>query len=253
MFEPFSSFYIFPLPSYISICITGKDEYKYKARLRKGGKNALNIYVNQAKGYLGYAYYPSKAMAGSVLDGVVVFYRSLPGGGLFPYHLGDTLVHEVGHWLNLPHTFANGCKSPGDFVDDTPFERKPAFGCPIGRDTCKGPGYDGLDPIHNYMDYADDACMDHFTAGQIERMFASYDLYRDPGLDGDGDEDENEGEGEDEDEDEVTPAPTSQPSTGPSASPVASCGASGSLCRKKNECCSNKCKKEKESKMKKCR
>ena len=66
-------------------------------------------------------------------------------------------------------------------------------------------------------------------------------------------EDENEGEGEDEDEDEVTPAPTSQPSTGPSASPVASCGASGSLCRKKNECCSNKCKKEKESKLKKCR
>ena len=97
------------------------------------------------------------------------------------------------------------------------------------------------------MDYADDSCMNHFTAGQIERMYASYDLYRDPGLD--GGEDENEGE----DEDEVTPAPTSQPSTGPSASPVASCGASGSLCRKKNECCSNKCKKEKESKLKKCR
>ena len=186
-------------------------------------------------------------MAGSVLDGVVVFYRSLPGGGLFPYHLGDTLIHEVGHWLNLPHTFTNGCKSPGDFVDDTPFEREPAFACPIGRDTCKGPGYDGVDPVRNYMDYSDDSCMDHFTAGQIERMLASYDLYRDPGLDG------GEDEGEDEDEDEVTSAPTSQPSTGPSASPVASCGASGSLCRKKNECCSNKCKKEKETKLKKCR
>ena len=64
-----------------------------------------------------------------------------------------------------------------------------------------------------------------------------------------GEVDEDEGE----DEDEVTSAPSSQPSTKPSASPVASCGASGSLCRKKNECCSNKCKKEKESKLKKCR
>ena len=77
------------------IVSTGKDEFKYKARLRKGGKDALNIYCNEAKGYLGFAYYPSTSMAGSVLDGVVILYSSVPGGWFAPYNLGDTLVHEV--------------------------------------------------------------------------------------------------------------------------------------------------------------
>lgn len=52
----------------------GKEERKYKDHLRQGGKNALNVYLNQAKGYLGYAYYPSDTMAGSILDGCVILY-----------------------------------------------------------------------------------------------------------------------------------------------------------------------------------
>jgi len=77
----------------------GKEETKYKARLRKGNKNALNVYFNEAKGYLGYAYYPSESMAGSVLDGVVVLYGAIPNGYAAPYNLGDTLVHEVSCWI----------------------------------------------------------------------------------------------------------------------------------------------------------
>ena len=59
-----------------------------------------------------------------------------------------------------------GCNAKGDFVDDTPPMRVPTRGCPEGKDTCREPG---LDPIHNYMDYSDDACYDQFTAGQVAR------------------------------------------------------------------------------------
>jgi hypothetical protein len=38
-------------------------------------------------------------------DGVVVDsqYFGLSGSGAFPYNLGRTMTHEVGHWMNLRH------------------------------------------------------------------------------------------------------------------------------------------------------
>ncbi|MCA9730449.1 MAG: zinc metalloprotease, partial [Candidatus Eisenbacteria bacterium] len=111
----------------------------------------------------------------NVLHGVVVLYSSLPGGTAVPYDEGDTGTHEVGHYLGLDHTFANGCSAPGDGVADTPYEASPAFGCPVGRDTCSQAG---LDPIFNFMDYTDDACMDEFTPNQATLMQNSVAVYK---------------------------------------------------------------------------
>jgi hypothetical protein len=159
----------------------GHKEIKMKKALHQGGADTLNVYTAKlGKFLLGWAYYPSSFVGDTALprfyDGVVIDYRTLPQTQyVWPYNGGDTLTHEVGHWMNLAHTFANGCTRPGDFVADTPYEASPAFRCPKGRDTCEQPG---VDPIENFMDYTDDECLHEFTEGQASRMQKSWTAYR---------------------------------------------------------------------------
>ena len=144
------------------------QERNMKRELAVDVPHTLNIYSCQPKGgILGFAYMPWGAAEDSSLHGVVVHHATLPGGGAVPYDEGDTATHEVGHYLGLEHTFYGGCTGTGDDVDDTPAEKSAAFGCPTGRDTCPSAG---LDPITNYMDYTDDACMFEFSPGQDARM-----------------------------------------------------------------------------------
>ena len=113
------------------------NEAAMKRRLRKGGAETLNLYIAQlSELVLGYATYPHWYRDRPVLDGVVIDWRSLPGGSLRDFSKGYTGVHEIGHWLGLLRTFENGCSPPGDSVADTPGEAVPTQGCPPRRDTC---------------------------------------------------------------------------------------------------------------------
>jgi hypothetical protein len=156
-------------------------ELEAKTALRRGGNATLNIYTVDGGPYLGFAYFPSILTDPSYakLDGVVLDWRSLPGGTFAIYSEGDTATHEVGHWLALYHTFEGKCSKNNDFVADTPAEFGPAFNCPVGRDSCAGASQPGLDPITNFMDYSQDSCMYEFTPGQTARMQAAWTAFRD--------------------------------------------------------------------------
>jgi len=155
-------------------------ELEAKTALRRGGNGTLNIYTVDGGPYLGFAYFPSILTDDTYakLDGVVVDWRSLPGGTFAIYSEGDTATHEVGHWLALYHTFDGKCSKSNDFVADTPAEFSPAFNCPVGRDSCAGASQPGLDPIYNFMDYTQDSCMFEFTPGQVARMQAAWAAFR---------------------------------------------------------------------------
>ena len=152
--------------------------------------NYLNIYIGALGGLLGYSNLPPGS-AGN--DHVVAEYTAVGGpnvpGTFVPYHLGRTITHEVGHWLNLQHTFnggcagttANNCSMAGDFVCDTPPTANAAFGCPTNSpNSCtETPPYpppytsNMVDMFENYMDYTDDGCMNMFSMGQSTRMNAA--------------------------------------------------------------------------------
>ncbi len=90
----------------------------------------------------------------------------------YPYNLGRTASHEVGHWMNLRHIWGDA-SCGDDLVSDTPVHKTSNFGVPTYPyvSTCL-PAHNEM--TMNYMDYTDDRGMYMFTNGQKARMTALF-------------------------------------------------------------------------------
>jgi hypothetical protein len=184
----------------------GGKEVNMKRLLSDDDPATLDVYsASLGQRLLGWAWFPSDFTEDTTsdfgplpryFDGVVMDFRTVPvvegdtegDQRVFPdgtYEEGDTLTHEVGHWLELFHTFDGGCTdnpayNGGDQIADTPAEASPNFECPEPgadpRDTC--PADPGLDPVNNFMDYSFDPCLTEFTDQQAARMQFAWQTYR---------------------------------------------------------------------------
>ncbi|MCR6638226.1 MAG: M43 family zinc metalloprotease [Sporocytophaga sp.] len=163
-----------------------QEEAKYSS---KGGDDAwpsgsyLNIWVvpkiGSDKGtVLGYATFPGTTPPEE--DGIVITYDRFGLNTISSSNnLGRTATHEVGHWFNLYHTFQDGCvgtnsttcATRGDLVCDTPPSEGNSYDCSIRNSCTENPEHN--DMVMNYMNYADDACLVMFSAGQATRMQAA--------------------------------------------------------------------------------
>ena len=96
----------------------GKRDTQAKRKLHRGGARTLNLFINgggpRNEPLLGWSRFPWQYHVTPKLDSVTVNAASMSGGSAHGYNLGDTMIHEVGHWLGLFHTFQGGCGGNGD-------------------------------------------------------------------------------------------------------------------------------------------
>jgi PKD repeat protein len=133
----------------------------------------LNIWVGaSANGAAGYALLPGAAQFLSTQDGIVLQHTYVGSVGTGSVQRSRALTHEVGHWINLAHTWGNSNNpalasncNEDDGVQDTP-NTQGWTSCNLNGSTCGS-----LDNVENFMDYS--YCSKMFTEGQKTRMIAS--------------------------------------------------------------------------------
>lgn len=125
---------------------------------------------------LGYAQFPGTGNWSNY--GVII--RNDRIGNIGTATSGDrTLTHEIGHCLNLLHTFQSGCgnncQNSGDRVCDTPPVSFSTQTCDLSQNQCNNDvngnsvyTSDVVDQIENFMSYND--CQNMYTIGQKARM-----------------------------------------------------------------------------------
>lgn len=167
-------------------CTNGIDRiYTYATRIGNNDSKLnpwprekyLNIWVcksvdldSASSGTIAYSMYPGSVqdqINNNIIDGVQSKHVGVGAASGFMRHV---IAHEIGHWLNLMHTWG-GTNDPGvacgdDDVDDTPLTKGQMGGCNVNETTCGD-----ISNVQNIMNYADCGIM--FTEGQKERSRAA--------------------------------------------------------------------------------
>jgi len=146
--------------------------------------------LSLGSGVAGYAYFPSSH--GSPQDGMICeakFFGTSPAEDA-------VLIHEMGHYFGLYHTFQGGCQNndctiDGDRVCDTPPDNATHTTCPFNScstDVATGSPFisDMDDFTGDFMDYSPFPCYHFFTAEQAARMQATVETARASLLDSKG-------------------------------------------------------------------
>jgi len=165
------------------------NQSKLRKRLAKDTRYYINVYSCHLglPNFYGISTfppgYPIPGNPGATyMQGIAIDPITVGGSELFQY--GLAVSHEIGHYLGLFHTFESAfnpgqtaCADPGDYVTDTPTQAVHTLGaCPLGLDSC--PALPGSDDIPNFMNYATDACWDHFTPEQAQFMLEALQEFR---------------------------------------------------------------------------
>lgn len=162
----------------VDAIVSGNDVYNGQW----AGNKYMNIFVcGDIGGAAGYTMKPSN-WVGTVMDnGIWILHDYVGSIGTGSAGTSRALTHEVGHWLNLDHTWG-GNNNPGnttscstdDAVQDTP-NCIGVTSCAMNSNTCSSDdaywGSAMRDNVENYMDYS--YCSKMFTAGQVTRMRAA--------------------------------------------------------------------------------
>lgn len=153
----------------VDAVVAGNDVYQGQWQPSK----YLNIYIcKDIGGAAGYTFNPSFSGGSMFYNGIFVQSTYVGSMGTSTIYTSRTLTHEVGHWLNLSHTWgpnnnpgdASSCSSD-DGVGDTP-NTKGVTSCNLSESSCGV-----LANVENYMDYS--YCSKMFTSGQRSRMRAA--------------------------------------------------------------------------------
>ncbi|GHM98671.1 hypothetical protein WSM22_01610 [Cytophagales bacterium WSM2-2] len=162
------------------------DNYTLKALSYWPAEDYLNIWIaNMSGGVLGFTQTPvsstlqglDESSSDRITDGIIIHYRTYgtnqaAGGSSFnlmpKYNIGRTTTHEVGHFFGLRHVWGDVFNCFGtDYVSDTPTQDTNFI------DSCPGTSVTDCSAsamFGNYMNYTDDACMNLFSKGQVDRM-----------------------------------------------------------------------------------
>lgn len=160
----------------VDAIVAGNDVYQGQWP----GNKYMNVFIcGEIGGAAGYTYNPAGWGATQMTNGIWVLHDYVGSIGTSSVGTSRTLTHEVGHWLNLSHTWgsnnnpgtATSCSGNGDQVQDTP-TCIGVSACVLNSNTCSNDnaywGFDIRDNVENYMDYS--YCSKMFTEGQRTRM-----------------------------------------------------------------------------------